>query len=419
MRKGLFGLCLLVTCLVVKAAQAQTDFSTWLSEFKQEARARGISQATLDSALGNVQATPHVIELDRKQPEFVDTFTQYFERRVTPRQVARGQALLSEHQTLFDEVEKRYGVPRQILAAFWGLETNYGNTTGNTPIPAALATLAFDGRRSTFFRAELFDALAIIEAGHVAAAEMKGSWAGAMGQMQFIPSTYRRYAVDGDNDGRINLWSSLPDALHSAGNYLNQIGWKPGEPAALTMRLPETFNPRYARLSYRRSLAEWQSAGVVLANGESLGALTGPASIILPQGARGPAFMVFDNFDVILQWNRSVSYALSVALLAEQIAGGTPFPSSVPDAEAIGHTQLKSLQQQLTELGFNPGVVDGVPGIKTESAIRRYQSAQGLPADGYASLTLLRHLEQTHAAAAKAGTLKPPSIAPTFSEPVP
>ena len=415
MRSALVALCLLAT-----AAQAQTDFPTWLQDFKQEALTRGISPATLDSALSDVQVAPGVIELDRKQPEFQDTFATYLERRVTPRQIARGQALLLEHQALFDEVEQRYGVPRQILAAFWGLETNYGNTTGNTPIPAALATLAFDGRRSGFFRAELFDALAIIEAGHVTAAEMKGSWAGAMGQMQFMPSTYRRYAVDGDNDGRINLWSSLPDALHSAGNYLNKIGWKPGEPAALTVRLPLDFEWRFARLYYRRPLAEWQAAGVVHANGAPLAMQPERAAIILPLGVGGPAFLVFDNFDVILQWNRSISYALSVAILAEQFIQSTPLPTrGAEGAEASSRTQVMSLQQHLSELGFDAGTVDGLPGIKTQSAIRRYQATHNFSIDGYASRSLMLHVEQTYAVAAAAGKLKPPSVAPTFSEPTP
>ena len=413
MRSALVALCLLTT-----AAQAQTDFPTWLRDFKQEALTRGISQTTLDSALSDVQAAPGVIELDRKQPEFQDTFATYLERRVTPRQIARGQALLLEHQALFDEVEKRYGVPRQILAAFWGLETNYGSTMGTTPIPAALATLAFDGRRSAFFRAQLLDALAILEAGNVAAADMKGSWAGAMGQMQFMPSTYRRYAVDGDNDSRINLWSSLPDALFSAANYLNQSGWKTGEPAALAVRLPVDFEWRYARLYYRRPITEWQAAGVVQANGAPLPSQAGRAAIILPQGALGSAYMVWDNFDVTLQWNRSISYALAVAILAEQFLGATPLPR--PEVTAsLSRSQLTRLQQQLTEIGFDVGVIDGLSGSKTESAIRRYQAAQRLPEDGYASPALLQHVQQAYETAMHAGKLVSTVAKPTFSDPIP
>lgn len=408
----------LALCLLVSSAQAQTDFSSWLAEFSQEARARGISQATLDSALGDVQVAPRVVELDRKQPEFVESLATYIERRVTPQRIARGQALLAEHQALFDEVENRYGVPRQTLAAFWGLETSYGSVMGSTPTPTALATLAFDGRRSAFFRSQLLDALTLIEAGHVTAAEMKGSWAGAMGQMQFMPSTYRRYAVDGDNNGQINLWNSLPDALHSAGNYLQQAGWKTGKPIALQVNLPVDFAWGQARLYNRRLIAEWQAAGVVQANGQALPVQPGRAAIILPQGARGPAFMVFDNFDVVMQWNRSVQYALSVALLADQFAGGLPLPAR-SDAEMLGRTQLMRLQQQLTELGFDAGGADGLPGLKTQSAIRRYQTAHALTADGYPTPMLAQHVRESHIAATLKGGLKPTDGAPKFADPTP
>ena len=409
---------LLALCLLVSSAQAQTDFSSWLRDFEQEARARGISQRTLDSALGDVQVAPRVVDLDRKQPEFVESLTMYIERRVTPQRVARGQALLSEYRPLFDEVEKRYGVPRYILAAFWGLETSYGSAMGNTPIPAALATLAFDGRRSAFFRSQLLDALTLIEAGHVTAAEMKGSWAGAMGQMQFMPSTYRRYAVDGDNNGQINLWNSLPDALYSAANYLSQAGWQASQPVALQVALPANFDWGQARLYNRRKVGEWQAAGVVPNHGRPLPLPDARAAIILPQGMRGPAFMVFDNFDVVMQWNRSVQYALSVALLSDQLAGAASLPARTDNADAVGRTQLIRLQQQLTEMGFDTGAADGMPGLKTQSAIRRYQTAHGLMADGYPSAALAQHVRQSHAVTMQSGGLKSTDRAPTFSDPV-
>lgn len=410
MRRLVLALSLLVT-----TAQAQMDFTNWLAEFSQEARARGISQATLDEALRDIQITPRVVELDRKQPEFVESFTTYIERRVTPQRVARGQALLAEHQALFDEAETRYGVPRQTLAAFWGLETSYGSVMGDTPIPAALATLAFDGRRSAFFRSQLLDALTLIEAGHVTAAEMKGSWAGAMGQMQFMPSTYRQYAVDGDNDGQINLWTSLSDALHSAGNYLQQAGWKAGQPIALHVNLPANFGWGQARLFNRRPIAEWLAAGVTQANGQALPMQAGKAAIILPQGAQGPAFMVFDNFDVVMQWNRSVHYALSVALLADQLTGDAPLPAPSV-TQTLARSQLVRLQQQLTELGFDAGGADGLPGLKTQAAIRRYQSAYALTADGYPTPALAQHVRDNHVAAALKGKLKPAEATPKFAD---
>ncbi|MHB8915698.1 MAG: lytic murein transglycosylase [Thiobacillus sp.] len=414
MRRLVLALSLLVT-----SAQAQMDFTNWLAEFSQEARARGISQATLDQALRDIQVAPRVVELDRKQPEFVESFLSYLERRVTLQRVARGQALLSEYQPLLDKVEERYGVPRQTLVAFWGLETNYGSVMGNTPIPAALATLAFDGRRSAFFRSQLFDALALIEAGHVSASEMQGSWAGAMGQMQFMPSTYRRYAVDGDNNGRINLWDSVPDALFSAAHYLNQAGWKPGQPIALQVLLPESFNWGQARLYHRRAVSDWQALGVTSINGRTMPLPDQRAAIILPQGARGPAFMVFDNFDVVMQWNRSVHYALSVALLSDQLVGAATLPVRTESPETIGRTQLIRLQQQLTEMGFDAGIADGLPGLKTQTAIRRYQAAHALAADGFPSPTLAQHVRESHTSAAFKGGLMSIDNAPKFADPVP
>jgi membrane-bound lytic murein transglycosylase B len=469
----------LLAVLAVTPAFAQEDFPTWLAACKQEALTRGISQATLDAVLADVQPLSRVIELDRSQPEFVETFSDYLERRVTPRQIERGMAMLVERQALFDEVEQRYGVPRQILAAFWGMETNYGSMMGAFPTPRALATLAHDGRRSAFFRAELFDALGILEAGHVAAADMKGSWAGAIGHMQFMPSTFRQYAVDGDADGRINVWSSLPDALHSAGNYMSKAGWQAGEPAAVEVRLPENFDWRFARITWRRPVAEWRAAGVRLVaprppppgaadvmpkpgphpnpppqageganvmpkpiaspplpnplpqageganvmpkpiDGAPLPEVRGSAAIVLPQGWRGPTFMVFDNFDVILQWNRSLSYALSVAHMADRFSGGVPLASDRNvEREALSRAQVIALQQKLTEMGFDAGSPDGLPGFRTQSAIRRFQSVQGQPVDGYASPGLLARVERKHTEAAASGRLTlNRTAAPTFSEP--
>jgi membrane-bound lytic murein transglycosylase B len=408
----------LLAVLAATPALAQEDFPAWLAAFKQEALTRGISQATLDAALVDAQPLSRVIELDRGQPEFIETFSDYLERRATPRQIERGLALLVERQALFDEVEQRYGVPRQILAALWGMETSYGSVMGAFPTPRALATLAHDGRRSAFFRAELFAALGILEAGHVAAADMKGSWAGAIGHMQFMPSTFRQYAVDGDADGRINVWSSLPDALHSAGNYLRKAGWQTGEPGAVEVLLPENFDWRFARITWRRPVAEWRAAGVLQANGAPLTEVPGSAAIVLPQGWRGPTFMVFDNFDVILQWNRSLSYALSVAHMADRFSGGVPLATGRnAEREVLSRAQMIALQQKLTEMGFDAGSPDGVPGFRTQSAVRRFQSAQGQPVDGHVSLSLLAQVERKHTEAAASGRLTPGRVMPTFAGP--
>jgi membrane-bound lytic murein transglycosylase B len=411
MRKLLF----LLAALAALPVHAEGDFAGWLASFRQDAAAQGISAATLDAALTGMAPVERVIELDRRQPEFLQTFAEYLDRRVTPQQVARGQALLQENAALFDAVEQKTGVPKSVLAAFWGLETRYGTVQGSLNIPASLATLAWDGRRSDFFRGQLLDALRIIDAGHVAAVDMNGSWAGAMGHMQFMPSTFRAYAVDGDGDGRIDLWQSLPDAMYSAANYLQRAGWRANEPVAIEVRLPQDFDWRRARVANRLPLADWTAAGVLTAAGEPLPEATGRAAIVLPQGWQGPAFMVFDNFDVVMQWNRSLNYALSVAQMARQLAGGGGLVAPPGEAGALSVAQLKALQQALNELGFDVGEPDGLPGPRTQSAIRRYQVVYQLPADGYAAPSLLAHVEQSHAAAAVAGRLLL-GTAPVFAE---
>ena len=394
----------------------QSGFDRWLVAFRQDAAAQGISAATLDAALSGVEPDVRVIELDRRQPEFLQTFADYLGRRVTAEQVARGQAQLAEHAALFDAVEQKYGIPRAVLVAFWGLETRYGAVKGSLNVPASLATLAWDGRRSAFFRSQLLDALRIIDAGHVSAIDMIGSWAGAMGHMQFMPSTFRAYAVDGDGDGRIDVWKSLPDAMYSAANYLQRAGWRANEPVAIEVRLPEGFDWRQARISHRVPVAEWAALGVRAADAPALPAVAGRAAIVLPQGWQGPAFMVFDNFDVVMKWNRSVNYALAVAQMAQQLAGGGGLTAPVGEAGALSVAQMIRLQQALNELGFDAGTADGLPGPRTQTAIRLYQAAHQLPVDGYPSPSVLAHVEQTHAAAAAAGTLTL-APAPTFAAP--
>ncbi len=411
LRERAVGAALLLVAGSVIPAHAQVAFDDWLAAFRQDAAAQGISAATLDAAFADVRPVERAIELDRRQPEFMQTFSDYLARRVTATQLARGQAALAANAGLFDAVEAQYGVPKTVLAAFWGLETQYGTQLGGFNIPASLATLAHDGRRSAFFRGQLLDALRIVDAGHVAAADMKGSWAGAMGHMQFMPTTFRAYARDADGDGRIDLWRSLPDALYSAANYLNQAGWRSAEPIAVAVRLPQDFDWRRARVANRLPLADWVAAGVAAADGGALPAVAGRSAIVLPQGWQGPAFMVFDNFDVVMQWNRSVNYALAVAQLGERLAGGSGvMPAGEPGA--LSTAQLAALQQSLNELGFDAGTPDGLLGPLTQSAIRRYQVVHGLPADAYPAPSVFAHVEQTHAAVHAAGHLAqgaPPS----------
>ncbi len=387
-------LSLVFLMLTLFSSLVKADFNLWLTNFKQQAINEGISQSTLDEAFDNISPVPQVIKLDHSQPEFILPFSDYVHQRVTPQQIATGQKLLAQHQALYDAIEKEYGIPGPLLVAFWGMETSYGRNKGNINVPAALVTLAHEGRRQDFFRAQLMDALRILEAGNVTASNMRGSWAGAMGHMQFMPSTYMRYGVDADNDGRIDVWQSIPDAMASAANYLSSIGWIAGEPAAIEVQLPSNFVWQDAQLTLRKPVSEWLAAGVISVNNQTFPALSNEATIILPQGWQGPAFMVFRNFDVIMDWNRSINYALSVVNLATRYNYNRPIIGG-QDAEttALSFSQMMDLQASLNEHGFDAGMPDGFPGVKTQAAIRLYQASVGLPADGYASPSLLARLQ--------------------------
>jgi lytic murein transglycosylase len=302
--------------------------------------------------------------------------------------------MLLQHEGLLAQVETQYGVPKEILVAFWGLETQYGENKGNFGLPSALMTLAYEGRRAEFFRSQLLDAIRIVDAKHNTVAGMRGSWAGAMGHMQFMPSTLLKYGVDADGDGRFNVWTSLPDAFASAANYLAKTGWRKDEPVAIEVKLPTNFDYSLAQINSRKSVADWVRLGVFNIDDSALPALEN-AAIVLPQGWQGPAFMVFSNFDVIMDWNRSVNYALSVAHLANQFIGDKPIMAGLEaESEALTFNQMWALQGKLNELGFDCGAPDGFPGLKTQVAIRQYQAAKNLPQDGYASPSLYQQLLQ-------------------------
>ena len=385
-------------------------FQEWLNRFRTLAATRGITPATLEGALTDLQPIDKVLEYDRRQPEFIDTFWNYLNTRVNANRLAVGKEMLAWQQSQLTDLEQRYGVPARYLVALWGMETNYGSYLGGTPIIAALATLAFEGRRADFFRDELLAALRIVDEGHATPATLLGSWAGAMGQMQFIPSTFLRHAIDADGDGRKDLWNSLPDALHSAANYLNKAGWRSDEPWGREVRLPAGFDLIQANLSNKKTLREWSSLGVLAADGSALPDCEQRGAIILPQGHQGPAFLVQRNFEVILGWNRSINYALAVGHLADRLIGLPPLQTGLEaDNRRIGREQMIALQQALELLGYDPGLPDGVLGTRTRAAIRNYQTEAGLPADGHPSISLLEHLQ---AAAQSADGSHDPANAP-------
>ncbi len=370
------------------------DFAAWLDGVRKEALARGIGQATLDQVLTGLSPIPRVIELDQRQPELVEAFLDYLDRRVTPSRIEEGRRQLEQQRALLEDIERQYGIPPHILVALWGLETNYGGHLGDFPVPAALATLAFDPRRSRFFREQLFDALAILEGGHISPEAMKGSWAGAMGHLQFMPSTYIGYAVDADGDGRKDLWASLPDAFASAANYLRRLGWRSDELWGQEVRVPEGFDWQLARLDVTKPVNAWSALGVTQADGSPLPRSELAGAILLPQGHKGPAFLVYPNFNLILNWNRSLSYALAVGILSDRLRGMPELrQGQAARHERLTRQQVVDLQRQLAALGFEPGEADGVIGARTRTALKAFQRSVGLPQDGYPSPEVLARVQ--------------------------
>lgn len=304
------------------ARAAEADFATWLRDVRAEALKLGYKPATLDAAFKGVQPIARVLELDRKQPEFTLTFEQYIERVVGAQRIQNGRNRLAEHRQLLGDVTRRYRVPPRFILALWGIETDFGRITGNFPVIAALATLAYDGRRARFFRGELMQALKILDEGHIGAAEMRGSWAGAMGQNQFMPSSFNRFAVDFNGDGRRDIWTSLPDVFASIANYLAGSGWKADRNWGALVTLPGNFDAAQADLSIQKSNREWAGLGIRRADGGALNAPDEAASLLLPGGPAGRAFLVTENFRTIMKWNRSVNFATAVGLLADGIGEG-------------------------------------------------------------------------------------------------
>jgi membrane-bound lytic murein transglycosylase B len=376
--------------LAGEGAGGNVSFADWLTGVRAEALRRGVSAATLDAALSGVQPLDQVIELDRRQPEFNQTFWQYLDKRVTAERIERGRRMLVEHADLLDAVSRRFGVQPRFIVAFWALESNFGDYTGSYPAVAAVATLAYDERRGTFFREQLLSLLQSIGEGDIAP-KATGSWAGALGQPQFIPTTYRRYAVDGDGDGRRDLWSSLADVFASTANYLAGAGWDDRRTWGREVRVPPGLDLTLSGLETEKSLAEWQHLGVRDAEGHDLPRVELPASLLLPGGAaRGPALLVYPNFRAIMTWNRSILYAVAVGHLADRLAGGEPFRAMPPvDDVALTRSELIEIQSRLGRLGFDIGDADGIVGPRTRRAIMDFQQEARLPADGHPDVALL------------------------------
>lgn len=380
------------------SGSSMSSFAQWLSEFRGHARAAGISEATLASALDTAQLQTRIIRNDRNQGEYVRPVWAYLDTAASPQRVRTGRSRLVQVLPQAQAAHQRHGVPPSVLMAIWGIETSYGAHLGNVRVIDALSTLAFDGRRSTWARQELLAALRIIDQGDIDAEHMIGSWAGAMGQTQFMPSTYLAHAVDADGDGRRDLWGSLDDVLMSTANYLRHSGWQADEPCVTEVRLPEGFDPAQAESDIRHDAAAWSARGLRPIAAPSNGRLPAmrDASILLPTGLRGPAFMVGHNFRAVLRYNMANSYALAVCLLAQQIEGGPGVLTAWPrDQRLPTRSDVIRVQTTLNQLGFEAGEADGVAGPATRRALRAWQRQQGLPADGFVSAEVVSLLAAT------------------------
>ncbi|MFZ3221060.1 MAG: lytic murein transglycosylase [Rhodoferax sp.] len=372
-------------------------FARWVAEFSTRARAAGIDEATLHSAFDTVRFVPSAIASDRAQPEFTRPVWDYLDSAVSPQRIARGQAKLQQLRSAgnvnVDAIAARYGVPAEVLVAIWGLESSYGNFVGDIPTIDALATLGFEGRREEWARCQLLAALKILQNHDINRAQMLGSWAGAMGQTQFLPTAFLAYAVDADGDGRRDIWSSVPDVMASTANFLARSGWQTGQPWGLEVRLPPGFDYTRADAEVRQPSAQWALEGVQTLDGAPLPALL-ESSILLPAGARGPAFLVGPNFRTILRYNNATSYALAIHLLAQRLAGGPAVQATWPrDVQPLSRSQVLELQTALNARGFECGTPDGMVGPATQRGVRQYQRSLGLPADGYPTLDLLQRLQ--------------------------
>ena len=372
--------------------EARPSFAVWIAALKAEARTKRIGEGTLAAALDGLRLNRRALALESRQPEFVTPVGAYVAALTGKQALATGRVKRRQHSALLGRIEAAYGVPARYLLAIWRLESNYGANFGAFPVVEALATLAYAGtpKRRPFWRQQLFGALQIVDRGHAPLGRMVGSWAGAMGHTQFIPTTYLAHAVDFDGDGRRDLWGSLPDAFASTANYLRNSGWQPGLPFGWEAKLPAGFDFSRAHIGESRTVAEWQALGVRRAEGGPLPNMDGRASLVVPAGWDGPVFLVTQNYRALLHYNNATAYALTVGLLAERLEGRGRLVARWPSGDRLlSRAEKAELQRKLMALGLDPGPVDGKVGPETRKAIRAFQKRAGKPADGYANHNLL------------------------------
>ena len=387
-----FALGLTAALTVPGVARAQT-FDAFLRQFRQQAARAGISQATLDAAFAGVQRLPKVIANDRRQAEVARSLQDYVGTAASAARISGGQRALERYRTALANIERRFGVEKEVIVAIWGMESSFGGFRGSSPVISVLATLAHEGRRAELFRAELLAALQILQSGQIAPARMQGSFAGAMGHTQFMPSTYLRHAVDFNGDGRRDIWGDDPtDALASAAALLKANGWRRGQPWAVEVALPQGFDLALTGRVYPRAAGEWRRLGVTRPGGGRLPD-HGAGALILPAGPRGPVFMIYNNFHVLKTYNYADSYVIGVGHLSDRLAGGGPIRSGYPrDPWGMSNAERVELQKRLNAGGYGAGNPDGVIGEKGRAAIRAYEAATGQRVTGVPSRDLLQQL---------------------------
>ncbi len=379
---------------VVVVASANPRFDRWVVKFRKRARAKGISGAVFDRAFRNVHYNADVIRRDRNQTEFTKQIWDYLDTATSEMRVRNGRQAFRKHKTLLTKIERTYGVDAQVVAAIWGLESAYGAHMGDINIIEALATLSYDSRRGKFFEAQLLAALSIIQSGDVKPRNMTGSWAGAMGHTQFIPTSYVAFAQDFRGDGRRDIWQRDPaDALASTANYLARHGWVKGQPWGMEVKLPPGFSHALTGERIKKPVSDWRRLGVKTIEGKRIPD-HGSSSILEPAGAQGPAFIIFKNFHVIERYNTADAYVIAVGHLGDRIKGAGPIRSKWPRGDkALSFKQKKKMQRLLTRKGFDTKKIDGIVGPDTIAAIRAFQASIGQTPDGYATTDILKLLK--------------------------
>ncbi|PKI00542.1 lytic murein transglycosylase [Glaciecola sp. 33A] len=370
--------------MVDPSAKKQQNFAECKVSLAQIASQQGVSETRIAAEIPNLMQVPKVLEYDRNQPEFVQTFPSYYSARVNKWRIEKGRKALIENQEFLTGLTKKYGIPGHYLLAFWGLETNFGTYKGKMSTLDSLATLACDPRRSDYFTGELMLALKLMDRESLSKEQMIGSWAGAMGHTQFMPTAYTKYAIDGDGDGKADLWNSEKDALTSAANFLNQLGWKPGLRWGREVLLPADFN--YASVTNeRKPVSHWSDLHITKADGRTIGQSDIPSKLIVPAGYKGPVFLTYHNFNVILRWNNSEFYGIAVGQLANRILGNDELSKPLPELPKYSINQMAQMQRKLNGMGINVGGADGIIGPATRAGIREFQDRNNMIADGFPS----------------------------------